>query len=124
MRTTAVFVNDFNNLNDCQVTMDGSIFYLFMNSHLKSDFKHELHLRGPLLDQELLTLPELIPVSSVVRVALIFFVVFCGPLFVFSSFILWTLYRLFFDSRVIIIIYGGSRGKTTKQTTTSTTKRG
>lgn len=66
MRTTAVFVNDFNNLNDCQVTMDGSIFYLFMNSHLTLDFKHELHLRGPLLDQELLTLHELSTVSTVV----------------------------------------------------------
>lgn len=73
-----------------------------MNSHLTLYFKPKLHLRVPLLDQELLTLQELILVISVVRIqygiaqALVFVVVFCGALLYFSSDIFWSLYRLFY----------------------------
>jgi hypothetical protein len=64
--------------------------------------------RLPLLEQELISLPEHVgspPVFSGVRVArsLVFCVVFCRSLFIILSLFSWSFCCLFFDLRILII---------------------
>jgi hypothetical protein len=88
-----------------------NIFRSFLHSCLINGFVIKVTRRMPLVEQELLTIPQHLsspPISSVVHVtrSLVLCVIFCRSLFVLLCLIFWPLCCLsFFDLRILISDY-------------------
>jgi hypothetical protein len=86
-------------------------FRSFLHSCLINGFVIKVTRRMPLVEQELLTIPQHLsspPISSVVRVtrSLVLCVMFCRSLFVLLCLFFWPLCCLsFFDLRILISDY-------------------